>query len=76
MLESLIESAFQTGTLSVESEGLMRQVLAARGFNQKELDALKQLYAAIEVGQIRREAHRKTHMPPIQLPPIHQFSLL
>lgn len=66
MITTLVQSAFQTGYLSVESEGLIRQVLSSRGYKGTDLEALKQLYDAIQAGRVRREAHRSIEMPLIQ----------
>jgi hypothetical protein len=57
MINCLIQSAFQTGCLSVASEALMRQVLSMRGYQGYDLAALKQLETAIQSGQIQREAN-------------------
>lgn len=67
MITTLIESAFQTGYLSVESEALIRQMLATKGYGTQELQALRELFVAVETGQIRREAHKKLQMPSIEL---------
>lgn len=56
MIHRLVESAFQTGCLSVESEGLIRQMLALRNYPHQDLEALAQLQTAIRRGQIQREA--------------------
>lgn len=56
MIRSLVESAFQTGCLSVASEGLIGQVLATKGYQSADLDALVTLYNALSAGQIEREA--------------------
>jgi hypothetical protein len=56
MIRALIESAFQTGCLSVESEGLLHQVLATKSYDSKDLAALVALDEAVRVGQIKREA--------------------
>ena len=56
MIRSLVESAFQTGCLSVASEGLIGQVLATKGYQSADLDALVTLYNALNSGQIQREA--------------------
>lgn len=58
MIHRLIQSAFQTGHLSVESEGLIRQVLAGRGYQVTDLAALEELHRAIDAGQVKREADR------------------
>lgn len=56
MIRSLVQSAFQTGCLSVASEGLIGQVLANKGYQSADLDALASLYKALSTGQIEREA--------------------
>lgn len=56
MIRALIESAFQTGCLSVESEGLLHQVLATKSYQSEDLAALAALYDAVRAGQIKREA--------------------
>ncbi|MFB2834442.1 hypothetical protein [Floridanema evergladense] len=56
MIRSLVKSAFQTGCLSVASEGLIGQVLAYKGYQSADLDALSSLYYAVNSGQIEREA--------------------
>ncbi|MGI8502292.1 MAG: hypothetical protein ACR2LR_14310 [Hassallia sp.] len=56
MIRALIESAFQTGCLSVESEGLIHQVLATKSYDSKDLAALAALDEAVKAGQIKREA--------------------
>ncbi len=56
MIRIIVESAFQTGCLSVESEGLLRQVLAAKIYGSRDLDALTALDNAVHAGQIEREA--------------------
>lgn len=56
MIRSLVESAFETGCLSVASEGLIGQVLATQGYQSDDLDALVNLYNALNAGQIQREA--------------------
>ncbi len=56
MIRALIESAFQTGCLSVESEGLLHQVLATKSYDSKDLAALAALNEAVRAGQIKREA--------------------
>ncbi|WP_421655620.1 hypothetical protein [Leptothermofonsia sp. ETS-13] len=70
MISSLVESAFQTGCLSVESEGLIRQVLAVGGCRSTDLQALEKLYDAIKLGHIRREARQSLQMPSIKCPTI------
>ena len=56
MIRSLVKSAFQTGCLSVASEGLIGQVLANKGYQSADLDAVVTLYRALHSGQIEREA--------------------
>jgi hypothetical protein len=65
MIRALIESAFQTGCLSVESEGLLYQVLTTKSYQSEDLAALEALYEAVRAGRITREA---TTSPAIQLP--------
>lgn len=65
MIQTLVRSAFKNGCLSVESEGLIRQVLILGSPRTDDLAALEELYAGIDSGVILREAHRKTEMPPI-----------
>lgn len=66
MIPRLVQSAFQTGYLSVESEGLIRQVLAIRGDRPADRAALQQLQQAVYAGQIKREA--KTAATPFLAP--------
>jgi hypothetical protein len=56
MIRTLVESAFQTGCLSVESEGLIHQVLATKCYQSEDLTALTALYDAVLAGIIKREA--------------------
>ncbi len=56
MINRLVQSAFQTGWLSVESEGLIRQVLAIKAYCQSDLEALDRLYQAVQDGEVRRES--------------------
>lgn len=56
MIRSLVQSAFQTGCLSVASEGLIRQVLEMKGYEASDIEALTALYEAVNAGQIEREA--------------------
>jgi hypothetical protein len=56
MIHALVESAFQNGYLSVESEGLLHQVIATKSYQIKDLAALIALSDAIRKGQIKREA--------------------
>ncbi|MEH2261552.1 hypothetical protein [Nostoc sp.] len=56
MIRTIIESAFQTGYLSVESEGLLHQVLTTKCYQSEDLPALAALYDAVRAGKIKREA--------------------
>ncbi|WP_353929657.1 hypothetical protein WJM97_15250 [Okeanomitos corallinicola TIOX110] len=56
MIRTLIASAFQTGYLSVESEGLLHQVLTTKCYKSEDIKALDNLYEAIRTGRIKREA--------------------
>jgi hypothetical protein len=56
MIRALVESAFQTGCLSVESEGLLYQVLATKSYQTQDLVALAALQDAVCEGRIKREA--------------------
>ncbi|NET00204.1 MAG: hypothetical protein F6K62_16735 [Sphaerospermopsis sp. SIO1G2] len=56
MIRTLIASAFQTGYLSVESEGLLHQVLTTKCYQTEDIKALNYLYEAIRAGQIKRES--------------------
>ncbi|TVP58897.1 MAG: hypothetical protein EA343_20780 [Nodularia sp. (in: Bacteria)] len=56
MIRTLVESAFQTGYLSVESEGLLYQVLVSKCYQTEDLAVLSALYDAVSAGQIKREA--------------------
>lgn len=56
MIRTLVHSALQTGCLSVASEGLIRQVLAMKGYQTSDLEALTVLCQAVNSGQIEREA--------------------
>jgi hypothetical protein len=59
MIRTLIASAFQTGYLSVESEGLLYQVLATKCYQSDDVQALETLREAIRKGEIKREACSK-----------------
>ncbi|WP_242046680.1 hypothetical protein [Cylindrospermum sp. FACHB-282] len=65
MIRTIIESAFQTGCLSVESEGLLHQVLTTKCYQPEDLADLNALYDAVRTGKIKREATSKLL---IQLP--------
>jgi hypothetical protein len=56
MIRTLVQSAFQTGCLSVASEGLIRQVMEMKGYEASDLEALTALYEALDSGRIQREA--------------------
>ncbi|MGQ4649447.1 hypothetical protein [Lyngbya aestuarii] len=56
MISTLVNSALQTGCLSVASESLIRQVMETAGYQASDLEALKILDEAINSGQIQREA--------------------
>ncbi len=62
MIRTLVESAFQTGYLSVESEGLLHQVLATKSYQSDDLVALAALYDAVRGGRVKREASSKLLM--------------
>ncbi|AFY36278.1 hypothetical protein [Calothrix sp. PCC 7507] len=62
MIRTLVESAFQTGCLSVESEGLLHQVLATKCYQPEDLAAIAALYDAVRAGQIKREAPTELRM--------------
>lgn len=62
MIRTLVESAFQTGCLSVESEGLLHQVLATKCYQPDDLKAVADLYDAVLAGQIKREAPTELRM--------------
>lgn len=57
MIHKLVQSAFLTGVMSVESEALIRQVLAWKVYQPSDLTALHNLYQAINNGAIQREAN-------------------
>lgn len=57
MIHKLVQSAFMTGVMSVESEALIRQVLAWKVYQPSDLKALHKLYQAVKNGVIQREAH-------------------
>lgn len=56
MIRALVESAFQTGYLSVESEGLLHQMLAGKIYRTEDVAALKRLCDAVRTGLVKREA--------------------
>lgn len=71
MIRTLVESAFQTGCLSVESEGLLHQVLATKCYQSEDLAALAKLYEAVRAGQIKREA---SSMRPMEFPVLNTIN--
>lgn len=65
MLTRLVQSAFQTGYLSVESEGLIRQVLSIRSYQSADLEELRKLQQAVCTGRVKREARDTTDFFPL-----------
>ncbi|MDX2241751.1 MAG: hypothetical protein NW224_13785 [Leptolyngbyaceae cyanobacterium bins.302] len=63
MIPTLVKSALQTGYLSVESEGLIRQMIALRSCAKNDIDALEVLYEALQKGHIQREARDSIQLP-------------
>lgn len=59
MIHALVESAFQTGCLSVESEGLLNQVLEAKSYRAEDLEKINLLCEAVHEGRIKRESSSK-----------------
>lgn len=55
MIRDLVNSAFQTGYMSVESEGLIHQVILTKSYRQEDLQALAKLYGAMRAGTIKQE---------------------
>jgi hypothetical protein len=70
MIRALVESAFETGCLSVESEGLIHQVLATRCYQSEDLAALSTLYDAVRNGDIKREASPNR---PMEFPALNKI---
>ena len=62
MIRALVESAFQTGYLSVESEGLLHQMLATRIYRTEDMAALTRLSDAVRAGLVKREASSNLSM--------------
>ncbi|MGB6299076.1 MAG: hypothetical protein WBF90_23260 [Rivularia sp. (in: cyanobacteria)] len=62
MIRALVESAFQTGYLSVESEGLLHQMLATRIYRAEDVAALTRLSDAVRAGVVKREASSNLSM--------------
>lgn len=65
MIDTLVQSALQTGWLSVESEGLLRQVIAMRSFQSADLNSIEQLYEAVDQGLVKREVCDKVEVLPL-----------
>ncbi len=65
IIHRLVQSAFQTGYLSVESEGLLQQVIRGRGYQSTDLPALEDLHNAIQTGQVKREAGEMINLFPM-----------
>ncbi|HEY9621341.1 MAG TPA: hypothetical protein V6C78_13275 [Crinalium sp.] len=65
MIDRLVQSALQTGWLSVESEGLLRQMVTVRKFQANELVAIETLYDAIRQGLVKREARGSSDSLPL-----------
>ncbi|MDJ0797149.1 MAG: hypothetical protein QNJ51_09985 [Calothrix sp. MO_167.B12] len=55
MIRTLVDSAFQTGYLSVASEGLIRQVLTTKIYQPEDLVMLADLWDAVRAGEVKRE---------------------
>jgi hypothetical protein len=66
MITALVQSAFQTGHLSVASEALIRQILALNSCRPCDREALTKLYAALQSGHIQREANQRIQLPSLQ----------
>jgi len=65
MIHRLVQSAFQTGCLSVESEGLIRQMIAVRSYQAIDLSALEELHQAVALGQVKRESRETVSIFPM-----------
>ncbi|MBD2559778.1 hypothetical protein ACEYW6_17215 [Nostoc sp. UIC 10607] len=68
MIRTIIESAFQTGYLSVESEGLLHQVLVTKCYQSEDLPVIAALYDAVRAGQIKREASSSNALIEFPIP--------
>ncbi|MBN3876601.1 MULTISPECIES: hypothetical protein [unclassified Nostoc] len=68
MIRTIIASAFQTGYLSVESEGLLQQVLATKCYQSEDLPDIAALYDAVRAGKIKREASSSNALIEFPLP--------
>ncbi|MEM9540329.1 MAG: hypothetical protein AAGA60_12630 [Cyanobacteria bacterium P01_E01_bin.42] len=55
MINLLVQSAFQTGCVSVASEALLRQLLKQQMIRPADRSALNELDRAVTTGRIRRE---------------------
>ncbi|MGC9504279.1 hypothetical protein [Baaleninema sp.] len=65
MIQTLVESAYQTGCLSVASEASISQFLQYKAYATSDLDALQRLRLAVEEGKIDREAPRQFALFPL-----------
>ncbi len=65
MISSLVKSAFQTGCLSVASEGMIRQTLSFKIYQLKDMEALAALNEALNQGTIQREARGVASRTPV-----------
>jgi hypothetical protein len=65
LIHRLVQSAFQTGCLSVESEGLIRQMIAVRSYEATDLSALEELHQAVALGQVKRESRETVSIFPM-----------
>ncbi len=65
MIRTLVDSAFQTGYLSVASEGLIHQVLENKICQSEDIAMLTDLWEAVQTGKIKREASSNL---PMKLP--------
>lgn len=63
MISQLVQSAFDNGYLSVESEGLLRQMVAMGLCRNTDLNALQSLSQAVSQGEVRREAPASVPLP-------------
>jgi hypothetical protein len=66
MITALVQSAFQTGHLSVESETVIRQILALNSYKPCDREALAKLYDALQSGHIQREANQSIQFPSLE----------
>jgi hypothetical protein len=56
MIDKLVQSALATGYLSVESEGLLRQLISVNTVKPTDRQALEVLQSAMQEGHVKREA--------------------